>query len=51
MVMFSIYLVTTDVRVETQAFLYNFATFVSNFGGTLGLFLGYPFSVLWDFFS
>jgi hypothetical protein len=51
LVMFSLTLVTTDVRVETQALVYNFGTLVSNFGGTLGLFLGFSFFMLWDFVS
>ena len=48
---FSLSLVTTDIRVETEALVYNFGTLVSNFGGTLGLFLGFSFFMLWDLVS
>ena len=51
LVMFSLFLVTTDVKIETEALVYNFGTLVSNFGGTLGLFLGFSFFMLWDFVS
>ena len=51
MVVFSLTLVTTDVMVETEALVYNFLTLVSNFGGTLRLFLGFSFFMLWDFVS
>ena len=45
---FSLSLVSTDIRVEEQALLYNFITLVSNFGGSLGLFLGFSFFMVWD---
>ena len=51
MTTFSLTLVTTDIRVETEALVYNFNTLVSNFGGTLGLFLGFSFFMLWDLVS
>ena len=51
LVVFSLTLVTTDVKVETEALVYNFGTLVSNFGGTLGLFLGFSFLTIWDFVS
>ena len=41
-------IVTTDLKVETEAFVYNFSTLVSNFGGSLGLFLGFSFFMFWD---
>ena len=40
---FALTLVTTDIRVETEALVYNFTSLVSNVGGSLGLFLGFSF--------
>ena len=48
MLVFALTLVTTDIRVETQALVYPFTSLVSNFGGALGLFLGFSFFMLWD---
>ena len=45
---FALTLVTTDIRVETEALVYNFTSLVSNVGGSLGLFLGFSFYMLWD---
>ena len=46
---FGLFLVTTDVRVETEELVYPFVSFVSDFGGALGLFLGFSFLMIWDF--
>jgi len=44
----SLNLVSTDIRVETQALVYTFTSLIANFGGALGLFLGFSFYMLWD---
>ena len=48
LLVFAMTLVTTDIRVETEALVYPFTSLVSNFGGALGLFLGFSFLMLWD---
>ena len=35
--------------LETEELAYSGLTFVANFGGTLGLFLGFSFFMAWDF--
>ena len=40
--------VSTDVRVETETYVYPLMSFVSEFGGGLGLFLGFSCLTLWD---
>ena len=45
---FALTLVSTDIKVETEALVYPFTTLVSDFGGSLGLFLGFSFLMLWD---
>ena len=45
---FSLNLVSTDIRVETQALVYTFTSLIANFGGALGLFLGFSFYMLWE---
>ena len=34
--------------VETEALVYTVESLVAEFGGTLGLFLGFSFMTLWD---
>ena len=36
------------VLVETESLLYSIESLVAEFGGTLGLFLGFSFMALWD---
>ena len=37
-----------ELTLETEELAYDILTFVANFGGTLGLFLGFSFFMLWD---
>ena len=46
--LFALTLVTTDIRVETEALVYKFTSLVSDVGESLGLFLGFSFYMLWD---
>ena len=40
---------STKVTVLKEFYLYDFRTLVSDFGGSLGLFVGFSFFMLWDF--
>jgi hypothetical protein len=37
-----------DIVVETEELLFPITSLVAEFGGTLGLFLGFSFMALWD---
>jgi hypothetical protein len=37
-----------DIVVETEELVFPFTSLVAEFGGTLGLFLGFSFMALWD---
>ena len=41
-------LVSTTLRTETEKLIVPFETLISNIGGTLGLFLGFSFILIWD---
>ena len=41
----------TEVFEEKEAYVYGFVSFVSEFGGSLGLFLGFSFLTVWDIFE
>ena len=45
---FSLWAVSGRTRVETEELIYPMSTLVAEFGGTLGLFLGFSFICLWD---
>ena len=50
----SLYLQTMpqrEILIETQMFTYDFADFVSDFGGFLGLLLGINFIDIYNFFT
>ena len=40
--------VAPATRVQTEVILYTATSYVAEFGGTLGLFLGFSFMSLWD---
>ena len=42
---------TTQVRVEKEIFIYPFSSFLAEFGGALGMFLGFSFHMFWDVFN
>ena len=37
-----------EVLEEKEAYVYGFVSFVSEFGGSLGLFLGFSFMMVWE---
>ena len=45
---FELVLANNEVTVVEEVFAYDFLTLVSNFGGSLGLFIGFSFYMLWD---
>ena len=45
---FALWAVSSNIRVETEELIYPLSTLVAEFGGTLGLFLGFSFICLWD---
>ena len=40
-----------NIVVEKESLLYNFESLVAEFGGTLGLFIGFSFMAFWDCFE
>ena len=38
----------TELLEEREMYVYGFVSFVSEFGGSLGLFLGFSFMTVWD---
>ena len=45
---YAIILANKEITVEREMIVYDFTSFVSEFGGSLGLFLGFSFFMLWD---
>ena len=45
---FQLVLANNELIEETEELIYNWVTFVSNFGGSLGLFVGFSFLMLYD---
>ena len=39
---------TNAVTVKEEAYIYPLQSFVSEFGGSLGLFVGFSFLTIWD---
>ena len=44
-------LVNNELTVKTEAFLYDERSLLAEFGGALGLFLGFSFYMLWETFE
>ena len=44
----SLWAVSNDTWVEAEVLIYPVASLVAEFGGTLGLFLGFSFMAVWD---
>ena len=38
----------TEMMEDKEVYVYGFVSFVSEFGGSLGLFLGFSFLMVWD---
>ena len=45
---FSLWAVSRETTVKTEHLIYPLSALVAEFGGTLGLFLGFSFITLWD---
>ena len=45
---FSLWAVSKSTEVKTEDLIYPLSSLVAEFGGTLGLFLGFSFMTLWD---
>ena len=45
---FSLWAVSKKTTIKTEQLIYPLAHLVADFGGTLGLFLGFSFITLWD---
>ena len=45
---FALMAIDNNVYVETEALLYPGTSLVAEIGGTLGLFIGFSFMILWD---
>ena len=44
-------LVSTDLRIEKEAYVYPAISFIGELGGSLGLFVGFSFLTIFDFFD
>jgi hypothetical protein len=44
----SFWAISNDTRVKKELLVYPITSLVAEFGGTLGLFLGFSFMALWD---
>ena len=44
-------MVNNELAVETEEYLYDERSLLAEFGGALGLFLGFSFYTLWDIFE
>ena len=45
---FSLWTVSNDTVFETEHLIYPWTSLLAEFGGTLGLFLGFSFMTIWD---
>ena len=48
---YKILLANNEVQVEEEHLIYDFISFVSECGGSLGLFLGFSFFMVFDYFT
>ena len=48
---FKLMLANTEVEVEEEHYIYDFTSFVSECGGSLGLFLGFSFLMTLDYIT
>ena len=39
---------TTEVTIETETVVFPWTSLLAEFGGTLGLFIGFSFMTIWD---
>ena len=46
--LFSLWAVSNNVFTETEQLVYPWTSLVAEFGGVLGLFLGFSFMMIWD---
>ena len=44
-------LANNEITNVKETLAYDVLTFISNFGGSLGLFVGFSFLMLWDFIA
>ena len=42
---------TTQVTIKREIYIYPFSSFLAEFGGALGMFLGFSFFMVWDFIN
>ena len=40
--------ISGNINVETEALIYPWTSLVAEFGGALGLFIGFSFMMVWD---
>ena len=45
---FSLWAISKNTEVKREELIYPFSSFLAEFGGILGLFLGFSFMSLWD---
>ena len=43
--------VSTELQIRKETLVYPSMSFISEFGGSLGLFVGFSFLTAWDFFN
>ena len=46
---FALHYATTQVTRKEEVYMYPFRSFLAEFGGALGMFLGFSFLMVWDF--
>ena len=48
---FGFFISTTELKIEKETLVYPTLSFISELGGSLGLFLGFSFFTLFDYFD